>query len=351
MGRLHEVLETELCPLAERVVKKPGDCPSDACVIGLFSIESSNSEPVVAAQSSLNSHVPTTATTAKGRAVEAVLVLTIILGLSNMLGFLDLAKQERNMAMKRAQRAGIHLTPAKPALSLVMANLAKLVEGDAVLDPCCGTGSLLLAARQHLDCLAICADVAPDSSPLGGGNRAVALRADFAVLGPYRSSVVDAILADPPFGLREDLADGEFSIRDSRTESRCHPCDWTPEQLWSRLCTMALKPLLKMARELLLPGKRLVFLVPVFESQRALGLFFDFKSEAVRTGMMGSCSTSSGEQLWGHAKFAPHGSNTFSSHSVAHMLPAMDGMRLVSVTPTPCRSRRMQRLIVCIEKD
>merc|ERR1712218_3931 len=221
--RLHEVIETELCPLAERVVKKPGDCPSDACVIGLFSIESSNSKPVVAAQSSVGSHVPTTATAAKGRAVEVVLVLTIILGLSNMLGFLDFAKQERNMAMKMAQRSGIPLTPAKPALSLVMANLAKLGEGDAVLDPCCGTGSLLLAARQCLDCLAICADVAPRSSPSGGGNRAVALRADITVLGPYRPNVVDAIVADPPFGLREDLADGEFSIRDSRTESRCHP--------------------------------------------------------------------------------------------------------------------------------
>ena len=92
-----------------------------------------------------------------------------------------------------------------------LSRLLALRPGDRVLDPCCGTASLLLEARDHWPrCTYIGADI--DASQLekarinsaalasrSAGNSLSLVRGDCASL-PVQDGSVDAVVSDLPFG-------------------------------------------------------------------------------------------------------------------------------------------------------
>ncbi len=118
-------------------------------------------------------------------------------------------------------------TTMDPTLSLLMANLILVKNGDLVLDPFVGTGSLLVAAAEFggyvlggdIDYLTIHGRSRP--SRVGQKKRAVGenVASNFAQYGlaaryldvavcdssrpPWRFKGLDAIVTDPPYGIRE----------------------------------------------------------------------------------------------------------------------------------------------------
>jgi hypothetical protein len=118
-----------------------------------------------------------------------------------------LARTLRRYHVSRRPRAG--LTPIRPELGMVMANLAHVQSGGLVLDPFCGCGSLLLSAA-HLGAVTLGADVCHPSPT----RPATAVAANFEAVGlgaspvdvwtgdvfwaGLRGGTVDAILTDPP---------------------------------------------------------------------------------------------------------------------------------------------------------
>ena len=152
-------------------------------------------------------------------------------------------------------------TTLPPALSLLMANQARVVEGSIVLDPFCGTASTLLSCASRG---AVTVGVEIDERVLHGGAGGRGIHDNFEAAGleppaklllgdiasldedhmlpPTRGArfeKFDAIVTDPPYGLMEGL--GELFV-----------------PLHERLLT-----LLRLAARRLRLGGRLVFLLPL----------------------------------------------------------------------------------------
>ena len=128
------------------------------------------------------------------------------------------------------KRKFIGNTTMDPQLALLMANMACVEDGDLVIDPFVGTGSLLIAAAQFggfvlgtdIDFLMVHARTRP--SRQGMKKRAVdeSMRSNFEQYGLQdryldvlvsdsskpvwsRRGVLDAVIADPPYGIREKI--------------------------------------------------------------------------------------------------------------------------------------------------
>ncbi|XP_012266608.2 tRNA (guanine(10)-N2)-methyltransferase homolog isoform X2 [Athalia rosae] len=132
----------------------------------------------------------------------------------------------RKLSLKT--RTFIGNTSMDPQLSLLMANQAQVQDGDLILDPFVGSGSLLVAASQFggyalgtdIDYLMLHARTRPSriSQKTRGKDESIAsnmkqygtssyyldvLVSDFS-LPVWRSDMrVDAIITDPPYGIRE----------------------------------------------------------------------------------------------------------------------------------------------------
>jgi tRNA G10 N-methylase Trm11 len=139
--------------------------------------------------------------------------------------------------------------------SLVVANMAQVSAGSAVLDPFCGTGGLLLAAAAFGANTTVGVDVnasvdvsrvasnfhhlglTPPRAYLFGDVTTPEVQARVAELGPF-----DAIITDPPYGKRERGSERALGA--------------TQEAVWA-LMEMAV------GGDTLRVGGRLVFFLPV----------------------------------------------------------------------------------------
>lgn len=100
---------------------------------------------------------------------------------------------------------------------------------------------------------------------------------------------------------------------------------------------MSLRPLLELATKVLRPDSRVCFIIPVFDSQLRMGLFWEgFQDERTPRSQ----------------NRTPLGFRMMSLlTNVTQLLPVLDAsMQVVSVIPTPCRSKKMQRLLVTVQK-
>jgi tRNA (guanine6-N2)-methyltransferase len=95
-----------------------------------------------------------------------------------------------------------------PVVAALLLQLAKPRQGDVVLDPCCGAGTLLVeAAETGLELRLIGSDLSQSALAAAARNRAalfpsgVLLRADASAL-PIRTGSVNRIVANLPFGKR-----------------------------------------------------------------------------------------------------------------------------------------------------
>lgn len=123
------------------------------------------------------------------------------------------ARQSREQAGDGARGAGVQSRGLRSTVCAAMVQLARVRDGETVLDPCCGSGSLLCEAqdaRAALGPVALCAlamdcdeeALARARQALGGGNAGGAhgaVRGDLRRL-PLRAECVDVLLADLPFG-------------------------------------------------------------------------------------------------------------------------------------------------------
>jgi len=188
-------------------------------------------------------------------------------------------------------------TAMEPEIGFLMANLAMAgyPSGCRVLDPCCGSGSLLLYAAA----LGAKELVGVDSDPLVWKNiecefhrhqyaidgRTSLVLPEFLhgdVLNPLASEVlcqsnsVEAIVCDPPYNIGAPvLVDG----KDARPRNHHFDLDNNPEQLEGKLnngvksrpVSPDLVPhILEIARKVLVNGGRVVFLLPVRKEELSL---------------------------------------------------------------------------------
>lgn len=171
-----------------------------------------------------------------------------------------------------SRRRYIGPTSMDAELAFVMANMARVRPGDVVLDPFCGTGSILVSCAR-LGARAIGSDlniqvlrgkdgrnISSNFSqyrlpqPLG------VLRADL-IHSPYRQTRpwVDAIVCDPPYGIKE----GTRAFRDQQHAFGLskRTKDFIPAT--QRVVFVDfIDALLQFASDVLVPGGRLVYWLP-----------------------------------------------------------------------------------------
>ncbi|XP_075211721.1 tRNA (guanine(10)-N(2))-methyltransferase TRMT11 isoform X2 [Lycorma delicatula] len=194
-----------------------------------------------------------------------------------------------DMSLKK--RKFIGNTSMDPQLALIMANLAKVSNGDLVLDPFVGSGSLLVAAA-HYGGFVLGADIdylmlhgktkptrvqdrkkkrAPDENIVNNlkqyklRDRYLDVVIADSSLPFWRSDLVlDSIITDPPYGLREateriGTTKAEVSVSESQLPTHI------PSKVQYSLAQI-LSDLLQFATNHLKLGGRLVTWVPVFRS-------------------------------------------------------------------------------------
>jgi len=243
------------------------------------------------------------------------------------------------------------LTPTRPPLSLLMTNLAGVAPGNVVLDPFCGSGAMLWGSSYVGAGLCIGSDVI---EPGGGGGGSTPLYhhykgAEWLQCDAFRLSKVlqkhasknssidggdyllDAIVTDPPYGLREDqsrpddrcpndkrtLENHNASTNAGHAKSICYIEDYTGEELLQSVSLM-MRPVLELAVQHLRPdGGRLVYLLPLIPSQEEMG-------------------------LWGTTgAFGP---------DALDRLPSLPGLVVLSAERHRCKKRGMARAIIVMER-
>ncbi len=118
---------------------------------------------------------------------------------------LSLHRSSRSAYASRARsRSFKHPVAIDPAMARAMVNMAGILEGETVLDPFCGTGSLLVEAGL-VGARIFGHD--SDSAMIHGARRNLVrcgLRADLvradALRTPVKGSGFDGIVTDPPYG-------------------------------------------------------------------------------------------------------------------------------------------------------
>ncbi|XP_043794567.1 tRNA (guanine(10)-N2)-methyltransferase homolog isoform X2 [Apis laboriosa] len=143
---------------------------------------------------------------------------------------IDITSGQRNLIQKLSlkTRKFIGNTSMDPQLSLIMANQAQVQKGDIVLDPFVGTGSLLVAASHFggytlgtdIDFLMLHGRTRPSriSQKIRGKDENIATNmsqygkrsyyidvvvSDFSYPLWRSDMCIDAIITDPPYGIRE----------------------------------------------------------------------------------------------------------------------------------------------------
>eukprot|EP00927_Polykrikos_kofoidii_P039094 TRINITY_DN33528_c0_g1_i1.p1 TRINITY_DN33528_c0_g1~~TRINITY_DN33528_c0_g1_i1.p1 ORF type:complete len:618 (+),score=78.05 TRINITY_DN33528_c0_g1_i1:111-1964(+) len=278
-----------------------------------------------------------------------------------------------------------NVTSGCPVLGLLMCNLGGVRLGDLVLDPFFGTGGLFRVAKRLLansyshgsekarlsgfasftvlgtdvkvgnsfaeeEYLRISGSSSGTSSnetdvvQLGMKSRDCCIRAN-VFHPPFRHTTpawCDVVIFDPPFGLREAVCDSAHNnvvsgfasssvpeqsagsiFQGQKNDSRCYARDHTPENLL-RLVTTMIQPTLYLTARL--QCRRVVYLLPVYESQQDLGLWW-----LVGQPEAGAPETEEEERM------------------LTQLLPKQEGLRLVSCRRAKCRSKTMARLVVVME--
>jgi tRNA (guanine10-N2)-methyltransferase len=159
-------------------------------------------------------------------------------------------------------------TALEPELAFVMANLAGVVPGARVCDPFCGSCSLLLAAArlgagstvgfdadaEQLNESAISDNFAAAQLPLPQLRLADISSAVPAALGPY-----DTIITDPPYHAKARVSSSDSAAADST------------QVVAVQLVDSVIDALLELAATALVPGGRLVYLLPVRSDSSSKG--------------------------------------------------------------------------------
>ena len=104
-----------------------------------------------------------------------------------------------------SRRPFFHPSAMMPKLARCMVNLARARRGELVLDPFCGTGSILIEAAL-IGCSAVGLDISPRmafgallNARFSGAELAGVSVAD-ALKAPLRPCAIDRIVTDPPYG-------------------------------------------------------------------------------------------------------------------------------------------------------
>ncbi|KAF0295650.1 tRNA (guanine(10)-N2)-methyltransferase [Amphibalanus amphitrite] len=191
-------------------------------------------------------------------------------------------------------RAYIGNTSMDPELALIMANMARVRSGDTVYDPFVGTGSLLVAAAHFgghvlgtdIDYLTVHARTRPSRVQERGRRRGAGesiaanlrqyglqsrlvdvLVADAALPALWRRGVtVDAIITDPPYGIREPTE----RVGSARPSGGAIPAQHRAAHFPSKVAYgpgALFGDLLRLAADRLTLGGRLVFWLPVTRAQ------------------------------------------------------------------------------------
>eukprot|EP00729_Bicosta_minor_P014238 gene14238-14202_t len=156
--------------------------------------------------------------------------------------------------------AELNMTPTRPSLSLVMTNLARVSKASVVIDPFSGRGGMIAGAR-HVGAFVLGADLLPQEP-----------RGDVTTGG--RGAWCDVVVSDVfrsiwRTGGRENPTSTRAVATD--TDSGCFISDYTGEELLERVSEM-MAPVLELSVDVLVPGGRLVYLLPVFPAQDHLGV-------------------------------------------------------------------------------
>jgi len=191
---------------------------------------------------------------------------------------------------------GTQLTSIKPYLAMLMGNLASLKPNDLIVDPLAGSGSILDSLNWLMGTKGIGAELSVTSakshSNSNGGcpkyrppSKSDVVQADI-FNPPFRKATaalggnyVNAVLFDPPFGLRENATNQIHEGDDMDNPSQCYISDCTGEELLERVSTFV-KAALELAAGVLQSGARVVYLLPVYHIQKEMGLWFDFNNDS-----------------------------------------------------------------------
>lgn len=172
-----------------------------------------------------------------------------------------------------SRRRYIGPTSMDAELAFVMANMAQIRPGDVVLDPFCGTGSILVSCawlgahvvgsdlnlkvlRGKCDGNCVLSNFSQYGVPLPIG----VLRADL-LHSPFKSrrQWVDAVICDPPYGIKEGTRafreENDFNGSMKRTK---HSIPGTQRVVLVEF----IEALLQFSADMLVPGGRLVYWLP-----------------------------------------------------------------------------------------
>jgi tRNA (guanine10-N2)-dimethyltransferase len=104
-------------------------------------------------------------------------------------------------------RKFFHPSMLEPRLCRAMVNLARVKEGDTIVDPFCGTGSILIEA-QEFRIKSIGYDILSEMCKGAKRNLIENVAICDAVQMPLNASTVDAIITDVPYGRSTKLVKG-----------------------------------------------------------------------------------------------------------------------------------------------
>ena len=197
---------------------------------------------------------------------------------------ISLPCEERSKVMTEfsiKKRHFIGNTTMDPVLSAAMSNIARVDTGNLVLDPFVGTGGIVLLCAYHggycfgsdLDYKTVHGVSKPSRSGLKGHRRAKdeCIRTNFYTHGFEErfldvcvndacdifwknGNIFDAIVTDPPYGIREGIKMINSEIKLNSVESHASMQQNSPIEMFKNLVDFAAKHLKK--------GGRLVFWMP-----------------------------------------------------------------------------------------
>ena len=153
-------------------------------------------------------------------------------------------------------------SPTPPAVADLMVSLAE-VPGGSVLDPACGTGTILLAAARHGATGLHGQDVDPTSALLTAARLLLRDQPAHVAVGDslrqdaFAGNLMDAVVSNPPFGERSWGYDELTS--DPRWEHGLPPRSES-ELAWVQHCLAHVKP-----------GGRIVIMMPAVAASRRAG--------------------------------------------------------------------------------
>ena len=176
------------------------------------------------------------------------------------------------------RRAYLGPTSMDAELSFVMANLGQVEPGCYVMDPFVGTGSILLScALKGAHCIGTDIDLrvlrgkgnnenVQSNFQQFGLSRPELVRSDNAIYGRHyrtHSSLYDAIVCDPPYGIRAGARKSGSRLEDPRPIPEEHRHDHIAQTKPYNVSDV-MADLLDMAAQTLVMNGRLVYVIPSF---------------------------------------------------------------------------------------